>query len=201
MQNKLVTFGCSFTYGHGLPDCHIPPNAPGPMPSSFAWPAIVANSLNKVLDNQSKCGASNLEILHKILNYNFNSNDLVVIMWSLPNRDVIFKDQSMIPLGVWNTDTLTKDWINVHSEEDLAIRSWLYIHHASLYFKEKQIKHYNIFANLDFLKNYKPSFLNLDYLKIDMSERVDNGLDGKHPGLTTHKILADRFLNFIKNER
>lgn len=198
MKNKLVTFGCSFTFGHGLSDCHVSPDWPSPTPSIYAWPSIVSNSLNNRLDNKSKCGASNLEILYKILNYNFNNNDLVVVMWSMPNRDVIFKDQSMIPLGVWNTDTLTKDWINVHSEEDLAIRSWLYIHHASLYFKEKQIKHYNIFANLNFLKKHKPSFLNIDYLEIDMGEGVDRALDGEHPGPKTHKMIADQLLTAIK---
>lgn len=198
MKNKLVTFGCSFTFGHGLSDCHVSPDYPGPTPSIYAWPSIVSNSLNNRLDNISRCGASNLEILYKILNYNFNNNDLVVVMWSKPDRDLIFKDQSMIPLGVWDTDTLTKDWLNVHSEEDLATRSWLYIHHASLYFKEKQIKHYNIFAHLHFLKKHKPSFLNIDYLEIEMGEGIDKALDGKHPGPKTHKMIADQLLTAIK---
>lgn len=199
MKNKLVTFGCSFTFGQGLSDCHVSPDQPGPIPSIYAWPAIVADSLTRGLDNQSKCGASNLEILHKILNYNFNNNDLVVVMWSMPNRDVIFKDQGTYSrLGVWKTDKLTKYWLKTHSEEDLAIRSWLYIHHATLYLKEKQIKHYNIFANLNWLGKYKPSFLNVGYLEIDMSSQLDKGLDGKHPGPKTHKMIADKLLTAIK---
>jgi len=68
-MKKIVTFGCSVTYGHGLPDCHIAPDMPGKSPSKLAWPSLVANQANVQLSNQGKCGASNLEILYNILKY------------------------------------------------------------------------------------------------------------------------------------
>lgn len=35
---KLVVFGCSFTFGHGLPDClDVNKKGPGTLPSKMAW--------------------------------------------------------------------------------------------------------------------------------------------------------------------
>ena len=43
----LITFGCSFTYGHGLPDCIGGPDGhAGPTPSEQAWPAMLGKIIN-----------------------------------------------------------------------------------------------------------------------------------------------------------
>ena len=43
---KLVTFGCSYTYGHGLPDCIMAKGRAGKRPSKFAWPYLLAKKLD-----------------------------------------------------------------------------------------------------------------------------------------------------------
>jgi hypothetical protein len=191
MQNRLITFGCSFTYGHGLEDCFTPPDRPGNLPSRLAWPSLLSIDLNLQLTNLSKCGSSNLEILWKILEYKFLKDDLVIIMWSFADRDLIFQDGTAISIGAWNDSAIVKHWSLVHTTEDLAIRSWLYMHHAQCYLSQENIKFYNIFANYHKLKDYKKQCLKINYLPHDMSKKIDYALDNSHPGPITHRILAD----------
>ncbi len=192
MFKRLITLGCSFTFGHGLADCFVPPDSSGKLPSKLAWPSLLSTDLNLLLVNNSRPGASNLEILYNLLEFNILSTDLVIIMWSFPDRDLIFQNKDKIFLGTWEKNDLVKYWALTHNTEDLAFRSWLYIHHASCYLSQKGIKFYNIFANYEKLREYKPDFLNIDYLPYDMSEKIDYSPDNMHPGPETHRLLADK---------
>ena len=48
MINKVLTVGCSFTYGDELKT-----------PTSQAWPILLANKNNWEVNNLGKCGGSN----------------------------------------------------------------------------------------------------------------------------------------------
>lgn len=206
MQNRLITFGCSVTYGHALPDCFIPPTDPGPYPSSLAWPSLLSKKLDLKVKNTARCGSSNLEILYKILNFKFSKLDLVVIMWSYPDRDIIFgekklfKEQIMKPVGQWQNSTLANHWKQAHSLEDLATRSWFYIHHANLYLDSLGVENYNFFVRYRLVKDYKPKYLNISgYFKT--WPQIDYGLDGLHPGIKTHEYMAEKINTYIEDER
>lgn len=204
MQKRLITFGCSVTYGHGLPDCFILPNGdPGPTHSNLAWPALLADSLNRDLVNTSRCGASNLEILHNILNFNFLKTDLVVVMWSFPDRDLIFgqilpnNTQSMMPMANWLTTPIAVKWKYVHPASDLATRSWFYIHHASLYLESLQVQNYNTFTRYNILGEFRPNYLNVSgYFKT--WPLIDYALDGQHPGEKTQRFMAEEIKQYIE---
>ena len=50
-MSRLVVFGCSHTYGHGLRDCYDPLTGhPGPQPSLQAWPARLVELLRQTHD-------------------------------------------------------------------------------------------------------------------------------------------------------
>lgn len=198
MQNRLITFGCSYTYGHGLPDCFVPPVNPGSKPSNMAWPSLIAGKIKLDLINFSKCGSSNLEILYNLLTFDFKNTDLIIVMWSFSDRDMLFQNSEKISIGAWQDTNLVKRWALVHCKEDMAVRSWLYIHHASLYLKSKNLKFYNVFNNYHTLKNFQPDFIQLDSPPFDMSEKLDYALDNIHPGPLTHKNLADNMLKEIR---
>ena len=74
-MSRLVAFGCSYTYGYGLSDCHIEPNKPGPNPSKLAWPSLLANMLDLEVVNCSNIGASNIHILWRLINFDFKNDD------------------------------------------------------------------------------------------------------------------------------
>lgn len=82
-MSKLWASGCSFTYGHGLPDCHIEPDNPGPEPSKFAWPQLLANKLDYECVNLAQCGRGVRYVWHQLITRLelFKKEDLVIVMW------------------------------------------------------------------------------------------------------------------------
>lgn len=204
-MQRLVTFGCSVTYGHGLPDCHIPHNIPGMLPSLYAWPKLIADHFKIPVSNQGVCGNSNLAILQDILKFKFLKDDIVVIMWSFVGRDLIFGkksffvNQEQIPVGIWQDTELAKSWIATHSNADIATRTWFYIHHATCYFKLLGVPVYNVFAGYRELKKYKPKYLNLEFYntKTQAMTPIDRALDNLHPGIKTHEAIAKEIIDII----
>jgi hypothetical protein len=204
-MQRIITFGCSVTYGHGLNDCYVSPDLPGAVPSQQGWPSILAEYYGVSLDNQSVCGNSNLAILHDILKYKFLKHDVAIIMWSFTGRDLIFGEKNLfgkqgsIPVGTWQKTELATHWQATHSEADVATRSWLYIHHASLFLKSIGVSVFNVLADYPTLKKYKPKFLNLEFCHTGKyaSSPIDYALDNKHPGPRTHIIMADTIKKVI----
>jgi hypothetical protein len=197
------------TYGHGLIDCFIKDgNRPKPEPSKIAWPNQLGKLLNMEVVNKAKPGASNLEILFHILNFEFEATDTVVILWSYPSRDLIFKVPSLtnpfpyIPLGVWMESELAKSWMSTHSNHDMVTRSWLNIHHAEQYLNNNKITNRSFFVNSIDLQDYKPDYLTFDNVNLENFEPLlmhenDVAEDGSHPGPIAHVKLANRLYDII----
>ena len=82
---RLITHGCSFTYGEELGD-----------PSTSSWPALVAKRLDVELVNLAKPAYSNDAILQDMVAQDINSTDytdLVIICWTTYLR-MQYVDQS-----------------------------------------------------------------------------------------------------------
>ena len=193
-MQRLVTFGCSMTYGQSLET------------SEHAWPSVVATHFNVPLANQGVCGNSNLAILNDVLKFNFLDGDAVVVMWSFTGRDLLFgktnffSEQQTTPIGVWQDTSLSNSWAQVHPESDIATRTWLYVHHASLYLKSIGVTAYNVFADYSKVKKYKPKYLNLEFYKIKTRTILppDKASDNMHPGPKTHNLIASEIIKIIK---
>jgi hypothetical protein len=199
---KLVTFGCSHTYGHGLPDCHIEPNMPGPKPSEFAWPNLLAQKLKLDVVNLSAPGIGNLHMLWKLLNYKFDNDDICIIAWTyfyrVPFSILTFnpKDNIFDP-GVHDGTKKIKpgdiDSVNI------SIQNHLILHHAHLYLESKNINHYFVIIPHHEHKEKCPDVLQVPVLK-DISTRtmaIDLALDNSHMGILSHKKIADAFAKRI----
>ena len=198
-MERLVAFGCSNTFGHGLSDCwHPTTNGPGPNPSKFAWPQLLADKMNKECVNLSECGSSNLKILHTILNFQYEPTDLIMVMWSHDNRDVIFTSPTTyVPLGSWMTHDLIKPFTELHNPYNSSVRSWMYIHHAYLFLQAKKLKFH-------FIAHYAPSKEFLTYKSEYTSEikfkkltaglfrnKYPKALDNGHMGEEGHREFAN----------
>ena len=211
---RLITFGCSYTYGQGLPDCQntiintgikklsiIPSTS-----SKQGWPNILSNQLELELVNISAPGASNFEILHNILNFKFKESDTVVIMWSHYLRDLYFRNFltwicSRYRLGVWQKHFMirgvVRKWIEQMNERDFNLKSWAYIHHADLYLKTKNVRYIHFPAIPSELNEHSCNYKidNFYTQGISIVDRVDDG----HPGLTSNKQTADLLYEILKN--
>lgn len=191
-MTRLIAFGCSITYGAGLPDCIVDDGYPGPEPSVYAWPSCLGSLLGKDVINNSAPGSSNLQILNSILNFKFSKDDQVVIMWSYIDRDMIFTNDGVRPLGAWQTDSLSKHWLALHNPTDKAIRTWYNIHHASLYLKNLGLEYHNFIVYLEPIIKFKPDWFDDVIHDIDVQriKTIDLAGDNMHPGVNAHKEIA-----------
>ena len=98
IKSNLFAFGCSHTYGHGLPDCLEAKNAPGPNPSKLGWISHVGESLKKDVVNRGICGAGNKEILWNFIRHIklIDPEDSVIIQWSYFERNCIIRKNSSL---------------------------------------------------------------------------------------------------------
>ena len=205
---RIITFGDSFTYGHGLVDCHIPKNNYcGPNPSKFAWPQLLGDMLGFEVINASVPGSSNVQILKEILKFeNLLSTDIVIVGWTFNLRDCIFSKnifgvESELRLSVWHKDTnLVKKFFDVHNNHDLAVRTGIYIHHAESYLKTLTIKQFHFSAFQHQWYNKMPVFIKApDHYISDsvINHKLDIALDDRHPGPISHQDAAKKLYEII----
>ena len=140
---RLITFGCSYTYGEGLSDVKKSILGGNPInQSKLGWASLLSQKLNLELVNISYPGTSNTEILYNILTFDFKSTDIVVIMWTHPIRDIMFDSWTKFisfrtRLGFWKKET-NKAWAEQVNIKDYVIKTWICIHHADLLLKLKK---------------------------------------------------------------
>lgn len=191
-MQRLITFGCSVTYGQGLSDCIRENNMPGFRPSEQAWPSILSRLLNVPVINKAIPGAGNLQILNEMLNFEFNEGDVVILMWSYIDREFLFLEDGTRQIASWTDNELARKWLEVHDNHDLIMRSWLNIHHGNLLLSSKNIKYYNHFAEYGEIRNHKPNwFDNAIYdINVPKLRKIDYANDNRHPGPLAHIEIA-----------
>lgn len=192
-MSRLVTFGCSHTYGYGLPDCCNGVYGPVTSPSKFSWSNLLGQLLNLEVHNESKGGLGNLEIWDKMLRYKFLSDDLVIVMWSHFTRyDNFTVTKNYVPTKSRSSLKSNNNKFNWLNDYENAYKNYLIFHHANLYLDSKKIKNYSFIAHKpDYIDFPPPNFLQIpNLLTIDENYHLDKGLDNKHFGLKSHEKLA-----------
>jgi hypothetical protein len=138
-------------------------------------------------------------------------------MWSHFNRDVIFstneahkewRGSAGVRLSYHESahikiKELTHNWLKTHSEYDINIRQWIYIHHANEFFKSRNLKFYHVFfPNFEFsdLETKKPNFLKLNNIVPIELNAIDLAHDNSHPGEASHLKFGTDLFNAIQNK-
>ena len=217
-MNKLITYGCSLTYGEGLKDCYVPATKRykgkvGPyhleIPSRFSWPNWVAKELEISVTNYGHPGASNKFILNKILETEyFNSKDIVVVLWTFFNRSCMFDDDSvfrLIPTDLRNNSInhliqkKVKIWYNnFFFNKDRLFESYICINHAKLYLDKLNIKNYHFILDQEYNNYIPPRWNSVELNKIKFDFTLGFAADNSHPGIQSHIDVADKMLKVIK---
>ena len=217
-MRRLITFGDSFTYGEGLPDCIMPKKDKKiPPPSKFAWGEILANKIKREHLNISKGGTGNKQIATNILNTSFRSDDIVVILWTYWHRHCVLRENEkslrILPSSVYNfvgtsySDIqATKLYYDYFFEPyDAFIQDIKEINLVDKHLKDLGINpfHYALDSipyvgekERGFLKSktfmYElPAWNKVDIVNVTFSD-VDRCEDG-HPGVESHKQMAEYF--------
>lgn len=163
-MSRLLCFGDSFTFGHGMPDAmwsDQDKNEPINEPSELAWPSKLASILELEIINAGSPGASNKEIWDTILRTKFTRNDRVCIMWSHTHRTCVIRewpeevqDDKFVweprDSGNYNVNTIKAfgNWMeddaqamsyyaNVYDEVDAELTTLLYANHIDLYLRPR----------------------------------------------------------------
>ena len=107
-MTRLVTFGCSYPYGHGLPDCFDGNGGYGIEPSKFSFPELISCRYNFKNINLSRPGISNKGLIHKLQKFAFRKNDICLLAWTHVDRNsVITEDDDIKFIGPWQSDKLS----------------------------------------------------------------------------------------------
>jgi hypothetical protein len=188
--SRLVTFGCSLTFGMNLDD-NYPKNA---FPSKFSWPVKLAKLLDIPITNKGILGASNKEILYTLLNYNFNVDDIVFVLWSHYDRHCIIEENTVESLGAWQQNKRSRLFFKqLWNFYDRKIESYFYYNFAHLYLQEKNIKHVFLVPQKDYL-DFDLEWNLVNFLNIffqDLRYLYPFAKDKHHPGIEAHKIFAE----------
>ena len=111
-MKRLVTFGCSNTWGQGLDN-----------PKEEVWGAVLANYLGRDFINEGRQGASNKYIAHAVEQFDFLPNDLVIISWTFLDRFSILYDPKKFGKDNNNNARFVKD---IHYSQDTEISNTYY---------------------------------------------------------------------------
>lgn len=219
---RLVAFGCSHTYGTGLPDCWIDNCKSGKQPSNYAWPKILADKLGVECVNMAFGGLSNKEIHNRILTADINENDIVVVMWTYNDRWSVNtspdKVTCILPFHA-TTELNELPWKYTESDAEkkkIASAYYEYIHndydvqndlnhrldHAYLHLNRISVKQYHLLADrklisqVDWTRN---DFVIRDVELSRIRRQYPPALDGLHPGVAAHSAYADELYKILNN--
>ena len=235
---RLVTFGCSITHGQGLKDTWpLTDHFPGddhwlyhkfPKPSVYAWPQVLADKIDCVVDNLGDPGASPKQIAHTVLQYNFEPNDIVIVMWSYPTRTCIISDfdknaqrnigdNKLLQMGTWYLridkkitnkhylERVAKSKIyyeNIYDDTDANISFAKDILFTYQYLNSLNVKNYHIVPKDEYRFKYK--WYNIDKLLSfnvqDIRMQYPKALDNQHPDEQAQQAIAEAIYNEIVND-
>jgi|TARA_B110000908_G_scaffold93082_1_gene110274 hypothetical protein len=189
---RIVAFGCSYTYGHGLPDCLDNDGHPGPNDSKLAFPALVAKKLECEYVNLGKSGNSNKEIWNDILNFKFQDDDIVIITWTYYSRFCIIKSNTTQRINPWN-ERDKPFYMNYSNRNDMLLDFYTRLNHINTYLQTKNIKSFNYV--IEDSENESPEWNTVDILGV--FQKIDEADDECHPGEHSHVVFADEIHNHI----
>lgn len=194
-MNRIITVGCSYTFGHGLADCiELVGNGPGPDPSNLGFATMLADYLGRPLVNLAQPGASDKQIMNIADNTTFNESDICLLQWSHNDRHCVIEGQYTNKLGPWMDTKIAKLYYKrIHNDNDAVVMRSVYINYINLKLRNLGVKTYNILP-------ITATCINIDKLIIMSNKniqhfRVDTALDNSHPGPKSQKLFAEYLIN------
>lgn len=199
-MKRIVTFGCSYTFGDYLPDI----GRVKTKPSKFAWPNILSKKLKRKCVNNGDSGASNKKIWYNVMNFDFEKNDLVICCWTHENRFTFFEDENKE--NKMNHILINRDkkshiyFKSIYNEHDSFIDMYNRINHTKMYLDSLNIENHHILAKKSLHKDF--AWNNVSFLNVFAKEDPlrDYALDRRHPGKEHHKFIANKLLKLIDDK-
>lgn len=202
-MSRLITFGCSFTWGSGLPKNIGDTEETFEGPNQYAWPQILSYKLKRECVNCSLPGCSNKLILRRIVEFKYQPDDIVIVMWTVPLRSVIFtKDEANQDTHLHANMISTPKhrlFYSLHNSFDLEYSDMMFIIAGMSFLKDQNIKQV-VSSEIGDFWSVRPKWFAPYKPKVSFRPNiVDNALDGSHPGFKSHKLMARQFLTIVSS--
>ena len=190
---RIIAFGCSYTYGHGLADCLEEDKlTQGPASSKLAFPSLLAKKLNCESINLGKSGNSNKEMWNDILNFKFQENDTAIITWTYFSRFCIIKSDNIRRINPWKEEEKLF-YMNYSNRHDMVLDFYGRLNHVNSYLNNIDIKNYNFV--IEYPDVEIPTWSQTSILgKFEMLDKAD---DNCHPGVNSHSEFSDSIYKII----
>lgn len=211
---RFITFGCSITYGEGLPDC-VSENRlwAGPEPSKISWASLLANNYRAEMVNLSLPGASNFYISNKILEFNWQPGDIALVLFTYFHRYTIF-DDGELPYNITPHDVNVRSkmhraklFYELFDNQHLVLNDMMSIdaafyclayHRIPVVAKFVDDVQRDLYLNSTHINDN--SWINMLSSDHFFNYRVDDGLDvGKHPGPESHRLFSESLAKDLDN--
>jgi len=203
-MNRLVTFGCSLTYGSALEN----PND--------AWPNQLAAKWNLDLVNMGISGSSTKRIWWEIVNFDFEKTDTVAILWTHMDRWCVlkndgdhlewdipgkFKDYSdRKPEPALSRTTAEAYYKYLHDDFDMLTQYLCYVNQAYEHMKPLVKQQYHMRASQ---QDITLPFNRVNFLPIDFQYAQTNfplATDNCHPGKEGYTWFVEQINSIINKE-
>ena len=174
-------------------------------PSRFAWPQLLANKFKIDIEclNKAHGGASNDDIFNLILNFDFQQDDIVIILWTFVSRISIFRENGeryrIRKFDAPKTYNKSNTYYKYFYQEADAMRNLCIKANYTQYCLHRQVK----ILKQSYIQQHNnfnfPSWNNVNFFDNDIdASSNDKGLDGVHPGPKSHEMFADNLYLDLK---
>ena len=211
-MKRLIAFGCSNTYGEALYD--IFDQEYNSCTSEYAWPNVLAGKVDKQCVNMGECGASNKKICYNIHNFDFQPDDIVVIMWTYLNRSCILhkNPERIIRLAAFDI-AKRRDELPENANGKLSKMFFkmfendfesCYVHYCRVNLAKTFLDNLGL-INLHISPIKKNSILDCQaprWNQVDIKNfyrytNIDRAEDNIHPGVKSHKAIASEIFKLL----
>jgi len=195
-MNRLVTFGCSHTEGVELDN-----------PEKECWPAQLASALKIPLVNHGLGGASNRLIQYSVVGFEFNKDDIVIILWTYPDRYHFFNNEEVfsdyIRINIWTDNEINKFWFkNLSSDNNENFSNRTIVNQVNLFLQNKGILTYNLVVKSELNYYFDITDCNIIDLNFESNflKKYPKANDGWHMGKKGHLELSRAIHRVIINK-
>lgn len=233
---RLIAFGCSYTQGIGLDGLTYKEHEYYRSPqdailyikpaSEHAWPHLLADKLNLECINLGRGGSSPKFVYQMIKEFQFQTNDIVIIQWPSVSRRVVWAEESVDSSTPYNPkihiefspyDFIAEDYYRkYHTDFDSLWHTGLLIESAHNHLKDITKTVYSVsdepnLRNNELLPRFfpvikdikpflkeQPQFLNLSASEIHLNENQLITCNDGHPGKQFHIDFAEDMLKELK---
>jgi len=213
-MKRLIGFGCSHTWGDALSkeQNSAYPKRRGLPPHPQSWPYLLGEMLGRETINLSYPGESNKGISHKMFNFEFKEDDIVIPLWTHIGRHCIidklqsYDNTNYTRVNSWyvdldeSTDRYYKEY---HTIDDELYQTICFIQSINSMIQPKVERIVNGFACTQVLKLIQKYSTNLPIYTIPFFEGYSKwgiAYDGLHIGEEGHNKFAMDLYTYLTQE-